>query len=113
CAPCPAPAGTSAASSTPRQLAASLEPHRLPPGGADLRPALPLLGLRPLVEPALEMLELALQLHAALPAPRIEPAVLQCRLHRAVRLAVVRAVGEAAVGEQLRHVLEGLVQALA
>ena len=63
-------------------------------------PPLALLGRGALVEPALEVRDLPLQLEVALPALLRERAVRERRLHGAARLGLVRAVREPALGRR-------------
>ena len=82
------------------------------PGLVRLHPALLRLRLEALVEPPLEVGELALQLRVALPASEVELAGRERRPNRAARLGAVRAVVEAAAEHELLDVGERLAEAL-
>ena len=91
---------------------APLRPGRVPGETRERAPALALLGLCTLVEPALEMGELGLELQVAVPALLRERPVRERGLDRTTWLALVAAVGEAAVGEEGGDVVEGLFERL-
>src|SRR5688572_28731441 len=95
-----------------RDSTTSLRAHVRAALGAGLRPALPRRGLETLVEPALEVRKLTLELLVARPARERERAVVERRLHRATRLRPVGAVGEAALRGELFHVGERLGDAV-